>query len=61
VVEKACKVCHLITSKPQCPKCKSTQLTDNYTGVIIVLKTRDSHLARKLNLDRPGKYALKVR
>jgi len=60
--EKACKVCHLITSKNFCPKCKAnTTLSDDYSGVIIILDPKNSQIAKKLNITIAGKYALRVR
>jgi DNA-directed RNA polymerase subunit E" len=61
VKEKACKTCHLITAKDMCPKCKTHTLSDDYSGIIIVLDPKNSELAKRLNFDVPGKYALRVR
>ena len=66
---KACRDCHFLTTEPQCPNCKSTNLSTSYTGVVVILPGRDSHddprkssyIAERLNIDKPGKYALKVR
>ncbi len=59
--EKACRNCHLITHKDYCPKCKTHTLSDDYSGIIIVLDPEKSQLAKRLNIDVPGKYALRVR
>lgn len=66
---KACRVCHYLTSENQCPNCKSTNLSSSYTGIVIILPGTDPHddprktsyVAERLNIDKPGKYALKVR
>ncbi|MHA1338952.1 MAG: transcription elongation factor subunit Spt4 [Promethearchaeota archaeon] len=60
--ERACKTCHLITRKNFCPKCKTnTTLSDDYSGVVIILDPKNSQVAKKLNITVAGKYALRVR
>ncbi len=66
---RACRECHFLTTEDQCPNCKSTSLSSSYTGIVVILPGRDSHddprkssyVAARLNIDKPGKYALKVR
>lgn len=66
---KACRQCHYLTIENQCPNCKSTNLSSSYTGIVVVLPGRNPHddprktsyIAERLNIDKPGKYALKVR
>ncbi|MGD2073171.1 MAG: transcription elongation factor subunit Spt4 [Candidatus Thorarchaeota archaeon] len=58
-----------MTTENQCPNCKSTNLSTSYTGIVVVLPGKDptedprktSYIAARLNIDKPGKYALKVR
>ena len=66
---KACRECHYLTTESQCENCKSTNLSTSYSGVVVILPGRDVHedprkssyIADRLNIDKPGKYALKVR
>lgn len=66
---KACRQCHYLTSENICPNCKSTNLSTSYTGIVVILPPRDSaedprdssYIADRLGVDKPGKYALKVR
>jgi len=66
---KACRQCHYLTIENQCPNCKSTNLSSSYTGIVVILPAKDLHddprkssyIADRLNIDKPGKYALKVR
>lgn len=66
---KACRQCHFLTTESQCPNCKSTNLSSSFTGIVVILPGRDPHedprktsyIADRLNIDKPGKYALKVR
>lgn len=60
--EKACRVCHLITRKSFCPSCKTNNtLSDDFSGIIIILDPKNSELAKKMDITVAGKYALKVR
>ncbi len=59
--ERACKTCHLMTHKEYCPKCKTHTLSDDFSGAVVILQPKHSNLAKRLNFDTPGKYALRVR
>ena len=61
--ERACKNCHLITKKDKslCPKCKTHTLSDDYSGEVIILDPSGSKIAKYMNVNIPGKYALRVR
>ena len=58
---RACRQCKNITEENVCPVCKGTELSDDYSGLLIVLNPDNSILAEKLNAAEPGKYALKIR
>ena len=57
---KACKNCHMLTKENICPVC-GTPTSSQYKGYLIVVDSRDSKIAQKMNIKTPGKYALKVR
>lgn len=58
---KACKNCHLIVEKnDRCPYCGEIT-SSRWQGYVIVRDPKRSQIAKKLNITRPGKYALKVR
>lgn len=59
--ERACRTCHLITRKNLCPQCKTYTLSDDYSGVIIILDPKNSEMAKRMNITIAGKYALRVR
>jgi len=44
-----------------CPNCKNTTLSEDFSGVLIVLNPENSEIAKKAGITKPGKYALKVR
>jgi len=56
----ACKNCHFITEKDHCPYC-SEQTAKRWSGYVIIRDPARSQIAKKMNITKPGKYALKVR
>ena len=56
---KACKNCHLLTEKDHCPNC-SEPTVNRWRGYVIVRDPEQSQVAKKMNITKPGKYALKV-
>jgi len=61
VSEKACTSCHLITSGNVCPKCKSSSLSDDFSGLVIIFDPEGSAIAKAMSIKEKGRYALKVR
>lgn len=57
---KACRKCHFLTDQNACPRCGGSVSRD-WQGYCIILDYRKSQLARKMNIDNNGRYALKVR
>lgn len=58
---RACRSCKNIHNENVCPICKSTENSDDYSGLLVVLDSDNSLLAEKLKADQPGNYALKIR
>jgi len=59
--EKACTNCHFLTKENVCPKCKSTSLSDDYNGLVIVFDPEVSAIAKTMNIKEKGRFALRVR
>jgi transcription elongation factor SPT4 len=59
--EKACTNCHFITKENVCPKCRSTSLSEDFGGTVIVFDPADSAIAKSMKIKEKGRYALKVR
>ncbi|MHA1267644.1 MAG: transcription elongation factor subunit Spt4 [Candidatus Helarchaeota archaeon] len=60
--ERACRTCHRLESEKQlCSFCKTTSLSSDWTGLVIIINPENSKIASKLNIHEPGNYALKVR
>jgi DNA-directed RNA polymerase subunit E" len=59
--EKACSTCHFLTKGNVCPKCKTSGLSDDFSGLVIVFDPESSAIAKAMNIKEKGRYALKVR
>ncbi|HKG31217.1 MAG TPA: transcription elongation factor subunit Spt4 [Nitrososphaeraceae archaeon] len=58
--EVACKKCKALTIGKVCPVCKSSDLTPDWSGIILVFNPSQSQIASTLEITIPYKYALKV-
>lgn len=59
--ELACRKCKTLTNGKVCPNCKSKNLSSDWSGLVVVMDVNTSLIAKTLKVDRPGRYALKVR
>ena len=59
--EKSCRLCHLISYGHTCPSCKATDLSDDFSGLAIILSPEDSVIAKMMKIEKKGRYALRVR
>jgi DNA-directed RNA polymerase subunit E" len=58
--ENACRKCRGLSSGKACPICGSTDLSSEWTGLIIILDPEKSEVSKSLSIVKPGRYALKV-
>jgi DNA-directed RNA polymerase subunit E" len=58
---KACRTCKIITEENICPVCKSSELSEDFLGFVIILDPSKSQLAEKMKIKEAGRYALKIR
>jgi len=60
---KACRRCHALVPREatRCPICGSSDFSENWEGAIIVLNVERSRLSKKLEIEKAGRYALRVR
>ncbi|MCL4411033.1 MAG: DNA-directed RNA polymerase, subunit E'' [Candidatus Marsarchaeota archaeon] len=58
----ACKKCKIIISHgSKCPLCGSTELTNKWSGYIIVFNPEKSEVAKKLGIKISSTYALNIK
>ncbi len=60
VKELACRKCKCVTISKVCPACKSSDLTPDWEGIVVVANPEESRIAKTLKITVKGKYALKV-
>jgi DNA-directed RNA polymerase subunit E" len=61
LTDKACKNCRFITNGPICPNCKSTNLSDDWSGLVVIMDPANSEVAKRMGITASGRYALRVR
>ncbi|MCW3997155.1 MAG: DNA-directed RNA polymerase subunit E'' [Candidatus Bathyarchaeota archaeon] len=59
--EKSCTNCHFITKENVCAKCKSTNLSEDFSGIVVMFDPENSSIAKTMKIKEKGRYALKVR
>jgi DNA-directed RNA polymerase subunit E" len=59
--EKACTNCHYLSRGNVCPKCKTTSLSDDFSGLVIIFDPEGSAIAKAMNIKDKGRFALRVR
>lgn len=59
--DKACKNCRFISNGPVCPNCKSSNLSDDWSGLVIITDPSTSQVAKRMGITAAGRYALRVR
>ena len=60
-MSRACRMCKMISDENICPQCKGTELSEDFSGLLVILDPDDSLLAEKLDTNEKGNYALKIR
>ena len=60
---KACVNCGLISEEDvkECSRCNSSEFTEKYSDMLIVINEGESEIARNLGITGIGQYALKMR
>ena len=61
MTDKAYKNCKFISNGPVCPNCKSTNLSDDWSGLVVIIDAENSEVAKRMGINAPGRYALRVR
>jgi DNA-directed RNA polymerase subunit E" len=61
MVDKACRNCHLVTEANSCPDCKSTDLSDDFSGIVVIIDPEHSSIAKVMGIKKRGRYAVRIR
>jgi len=58
--ELACRKCKMLTTDKTCPNDGSTELSNEWSGLVIIINPEKSQVAKTLGIAKAGRYALKV-
>jgi len=60
---KACMKCKLLVPfrVEECPNCGSREFSEEWEGMIVIIDAERSQVAKKLGIERAGRYAVKLR
>ena len=61
MVDKACRNCRLISEGNVCPDCKSTDISDDFSGVVVIVDPENSAIAKAMKIEKKGRYAVRIR
>ena len=62
MTDKACRHCRLISySGSICPNCNESNLSDDFSGIVVIIDPEGSAIARAMKVKEKGHYALRVR
>jgi len=61
MARKVCMKCKLFVIGDTCPICGGNNFTTTYFGRVSILNPEKSLIAKKVEIDQKGEYALKVR
>ena len=60
MIDRACKVCSVISNDEVCPKCGG-QTSREWQGYVVVIDHEKSDIAKKMGITSNGRFALRVR
>ncbi|BAA79170.2 DNA-directed RNA polymerase subunit E [Aeropyrum pernix K1] len=58
----ACKNCGTLVPRGSkvCPECGSTQFTENWSGMLVIIDPENSAIARELGIEKPVRKAILI-
>lgn len=51
----------MIIEGDTCPVCKTSELTDKWGGLLLIIEPEKSELAAKAAIKVPGRYAVRIK
>ncbi|MBU2640137.1 MAG: DNA-directed RNA polymerase, subunit E'' [Nanoarchaeota archaeon] len=58
---KVCKKCKLFVKGNICPICNGSDFSENWQGRVYILDPTKSEIAKKMEIEAKGEYAVKAR
>ncbi len=51
----------MVTEANSCPDCKSTDLSDDFSGIVVIVDPERSSIAKVMGIKKRGRYAVRIR
>lgn len=61
MADQVCRECHRIVSGQTCPICGTSNLSSDWSGLVIIVDPEKSEIGKKIGVEVADRYALKVR
>lgn len=61
MADQVCRECHRIIVGQTCIMCSSSNLSNDWSGMVIIVDPELSEIAKKMEINVADRYALKVR
>ncbi|MCD4703559.1 MAG: DNA-directed RNA polymerase, subunit E'' [Methanosarcinaceae archaeon] len=61
MVDQVCRECHRLVKGQTCPVCGSSDMSSDWSGLVVIIDPERSVIAKKIGVELADKYALKVR
>jgi DNA-directed RNA polymerase subunit E" len=59
---RACRNCRFIVNdEKECPQCKGVDLSEKFSGQVIIVRPEQSEVAKLVNVTAKGMYAISVK
>ena len=58
---KVCRKCRIFVNGSKCALCGGSDFGSTWAGLAVIVDPAKSEVAKKMEVELPGKYALKVR
>lgn len=62
MAEKACRNCNrIVEDETECPVCRNNDLSESWSGLVVIYDPEESEIAEKIGISTPGRYAVRVK
>ena len=58
--DKICNSCRIFVEGSECPICRNSNFTSDYKGLMFIIDPNNSVVAKELDLNMKGKYAIRT-
>jgi RNA polymerase subunit RPABC4/transcription elongation factor Spt4 len=59
--DKACMICRRVYQGSKCPACNESPFSDNFKGEVEIFNPEESIIAKRMRINKKGRYAIKLK